>query len=33
MLDKIIWKKWYSLVLIANLLYIIVFYFIMIGNR
>ncbi|SFS87584.1 hypothetical protein SAMN04487906_2002 [Zhouia amylolytica] len=33
MLDKFEWKKWYTLVLVANAIYIIVFYLIMTGNR
>lgn len=33
MLDKFEWKKWYTLVLVANAVYIIVFYLIMTGNR
>ncbi len=31
--EKFIWKKEYSLVLILNIIYVIVFYFIMTGNR
>ena len=33
MLDKFVWKKSYTLVLILNICYIIVFYYIMTGNR
>lgn len=33
MQDKFVWKKEYTLVLILNTIYIVIFYFIMIGNR
>ena len=32
MLDKLIWKKEYSIVLILNLIYILIFYYIMTAN-
>lgn len=32
MLDNFEWKKWYTVVLIANAIYIVLFYLIMIGN-
>lgn len=31
--EKFIWKKEYSLVLILNIIYVVIFYFIMTGNR
>lgn len=31
--DKFIWKKEYSMVLLINILYVVIFYFIMTGNR
>lgn len=30
--EKFIWKKEYSIVLILNVIYVIIFYFIMTGN-
>ncbi len=32
MKEKMVWKRWYTLVLILNALYILVFYLIMISN-
>lgn len=31
--EKFSWKKEYSIVLILNIIYVIIFYFIMTGNR